>query len=80
MSSLEEVSKKNDELIRKSTASKVFIISRCISILSLTVVALCFEQWRLMGIAMLLLCCYTFHIRYVRYFKKLDDDEGDTEN
>lgn len=32
MSSLEEVSKKNDELIRKSTASKVFIISRCISI------------------------------------------------
>ena len=50
MSSLEEVSKKNDELIRKSTASKVFIISRCISILSLTVVALCFEQWRLWGL------------------------------
>ena len=79
MSSLEEVSKKNDELIRKSTASKVFIISRCISILSLTVVDFCFEQWRLMGISMLLLCCYTFPIRYVRYFKKLDD-EGDTEN
>lgn len=44
MSSLEEVSKKNDELIRKSTASKVFIISRCISILSLTVVALCLNN------------------------------------
>lgn len=80
MSSLEEVIRKHDGSVRKSTASKVFIISRCISILSLTVVALCFEQWRLMGIAMLLLCCYTFPIRYVRYFKKLDDDEGDTEN
>lgn len=79
MSSLEEVIRKHDGSVRKSTASKVFIISRCISILSLTVVALCFEQWRLMGIAMLLLCCYTFPIRYVRYFKKLDD-EGDTEN
>lgn len=44
MSSLEEVSKKNDELIRKSTASKVFIISRCISILSLRLVALCLNN------------------------------------
>ena len=31
MSSLEEVSRKHDGSVRKSTASKVFIISRCIS-------------------------------------------------
>lgn len=32
MSSLEEVIRKHDGSVRKSTASKVFIISRCISI------------------------------------------------
>ena len=54
MSSLEEVSKKkNDELIRKSTASKVFIISLYINFKFNSCCSL-FEQWRLMGIAMLL--------------------------
>ncbi len=44
MSSLEEVIRKHDGSVRKSSASKVFIISRSISTLSLTLVALCLNN------------------------------------
>ena len=75
MSSLEEVIRKHDELIRKSTASKVFVILRDILTLIVALVAFNIENLKLVGIALFLLCCYTFPIRYVRYFKKLDDED-----